>query len=100
MAGAVVVPDPKSSEAKDHQVREMFSRIAPTYDLLNRLLSFGIDQAWRRYAVRRLTRESPANVLDLCGGTGDFGNELLKTRPEDTISETEFNRASLSPEPL
>jgi len=91
----IVVPNPESAGSKDHQVREMFSRIAPTYDLLNRLLSFGIDQRWRRYAIRRLAYESPAQVLDLCGGTGDFGTELLKARPDDTVHNADFSMPML-----
>lgn len=58
------------------QVREMFGRIAPRYDLLNRLLSLRLDVLWRRRVARRfravLTRPN-ANVLDLCCGTGDLG---------------------------
>ena len=56
-------------------IREMFGRIAPRYDLLNRLLSARIDQYWRRRLVRRLRLylERPdARILDLCCGTGDL----------------------------
>lgn len=56
-------------------VRRMFVRIAPRYDLLNRLLSFGQDRRWRREAARRVLPwlERPgARVLDLCCGTGDL----------------------------
>lgn len=56
-------------------VRDMFSRIAPRYDLLNHLLSLSLDKVWRRRTARRfrhiLTRPQ-ANVLDLCCGTGDL----------------------------
>ncbi len=68
----------------------MFSRIAPTYDLLNRLLSVGIDQRWRAYAVRQLSIPTPGTILDLCGGTGDFALQLLKNRPDDRIHLTDF----------
>jgi len=85
-----VLPDPKSSDPKGRQVREMFSRIAPTYDLLNRLLSVGIDQTWRSHAVRRLSIPSPAKVLDLCGGTGDFALQVLKRRPQDRVHVADF----------
>lgn len=57
------------------QVREMFSRIAPRYDLLNHLLSFQLDRLWRRRAVRRfrhILSRPEAHVLDLCCGTGDL----------------------------
>ncbi len=54
------------------QVRSMFSRIAGTYDGLNRGLSMGIDQRWRRRVVREAGELRGARVLDLCCGTGDL----------------------------
>ncbi|HEU5040342.1 MAG TPA: ubiquinone/menaquinone biosynthesis methyltransferase [Gemmatimonadales bacterium] len=59
-------------------VREMFTAIAPTYDRLNRIISFRFDQRWRRVAVRRLgwERRPAGRYLDLCAGTMDFGATL------------------------
>ena len=69
------------------RVREMFSGIAPTYDLLNRLLSFGIDRIWRRAAVRALIDglafDRPARFLDLATGTGDVALAVRRRLPED-----------------
>ncbi len=61
-------------------VREIFTAIAPTYDRLNRIISFRLDQLWRRAAVRRLGWErAPEGVyLDLCAGTMDFGATLAR----------------------
>jgi demethylmenaquinone methyltransferase / 2-methoxy-6-polyprenyl-1,4-benzoquinol methylase len=56
-------------------VREMFGRIAPRYDLLNHLLSLDVDKLWRRRVAKRFAavlRDPSARVLDLCCGTGDL----------------------------
>jgi demethylmenaquinone methyltransferase/2-methoxy-6-polyprenyl-1,4-benzoquinol methylase len=61
-------------------VRAIFTAIAPTYDRLNRIISFRLDQGWRRYAVSLLGWErAPAGIyLDLCAGTLDFGATLAR----------------------
>jgi demethylmenaquinone methyltransferase/2-methoxy-6-polyprenyl-1,4-benzoquinol methylase len=61
-------------------VRSIFTAIAPTYDRLNRIISFRFDQGWRRYAVARLDWErKPEGIyLDLCAGTLDFGAALAR----------------------
>jgi demethylmenaquinone methyltransferase/2-methoxy-6-polyprenyl-1,4-benzoquinol methylase len=63
-------------------VRDIFTAIAPTYDRLNRIISFRLDQGWRRYAVARLgwERASEGIYLDLCAGTLDLA-ATLATRP-------------------
>lgn len=53
-------------------VRAMFDRIAPRYDLVNRLMTFGLDQGWRRRAVTLLGLPAGSVVLDLACGTGDL----------------------------
>ena len=61
-------------------VRTMFTAIAPTYDRLNRIISFHFDQGWRRRALKRLGWErAPEGIyLDLCAGTLDFGATLAR----------------------
>jgi demethylmenaquinone methyltransferase / 2-methoxy-6-polyprenyl-1,4-benzoquinol methylase len=63
-------------------VRALFTAIAPTYDRLNRIISFRFDQGWRRYAVAQLgwERRPEGIYLDLCAGTLDFG-ATLAARP-------------------
>lgn len=70
-----------SGEAKKEQVGRMFDRIAPYYDLLNRLLSLGIDRAWRRRAIRELADAPHAQVLDVATGTADVAIQTVRQLP-------------------
>ena len=65
-----------TGEAKVVAVRSMFDRIAPRYDLVNRIMTFRLDVAWRRHTVRALGLRAGSVVLDLACGTGDFCREL------------------------
>ncbi len=64
--------DPHANADKAGKVRRMFAAIAPSYDLNNRLHSFGRDQAWRRAAVRMAGVGAGDHVLDMACGTGDL----------------------------
>lgn len=80
-----VVPLPESEQSKKEQVGAMFDRIAKRYDLLNRVLSMGIDQSWRRKAVKSIAAIQPKKILDVATGTGDFAVALNKLQPEKII---------------
>ena len=93
-AGAIQPPE---------DVQRMFDDIAGRYDLLNHLLSAGIDRLWWRraaQAVRPVLLRPEAQILDLCCGTGDMTNALLKHRPkaESTapIMAVDFSHQMLS----
>jgi demethylmenaquinone methyltransferase/2-methoxy-6-polyprenyl-1,4-benzoquinol methylase len=63
-------------EEKTAYVRKMFDRIAPRYDLVNRMITFGLDRGWRSRTARALDLAPGAVVLDLASGTGDLLREL------------------------
>ncbi len=63
-------------EAKVKAVDSMFDTIAPRYELMNRLLTFGMDKRWRRATVESLGLPAGSTVLDLACGTGDLCREL------------------------
>jgi demethylmenaquinone methyltransferase / 2-methoxy-6-polyprenyl-1,4-benzoquinol methylase len=63
-------------EEKVRAVRQMFDTIAPRYDLVNRVMTFGLDVRWRKRTVRDLRLAPGSLVLDLASGTGDFCREL------------------------
>jgi len=73
-----VTPLPTGS-AKTALVREMFERIAPRYDRVNRVLSLGLDQRWRRAALAAIGVGPNDRVVDLACGTGDLA-ELAAAR--------------------
>jgi demethylmenaquinone methyltransferase/2-methoxy-6-polyprenyl-1,4-benzoquinol methylase len=63
-------------EEKTRRVRAMFDAIAPRYELVNHLLTMGMDRRWRRRAVRDLRLPAGSRVLDVAAGTGDFTREI------------------------
>ena len=67
---------------KNRAIGEMFSRIAPRYDLLNRLLSAGIDRRWRRAAVAQMSPAVGGRHLDLATGTADMALEIVRQKGE------------------
>lgn len=72
-----------SSAAKTGQVREMFDSIAPAYDVMNRMMTLGIDRSWRRKAVDMVGEYKPRRILDVATGTGDLAFLIdERLRPE------------------
>jgi len=77
--------DPHAAPDKGKRVQRMFTAIAGSYDLNNRLHSLGRDQAWRRTAVRMANVQSGDVVLDVACGTGDLALEFAKAGPGRVI---------------
>ncbi len=72
-------------QTKGEEVRRMFDRIAPKYDLLNHTLSAGIDKLWRRHVVRLAKRQEPTCILDMATGTGDLAIALARHIPQARV---------------
>ena len=70
---------------QQHYVRSLFDSIAYRYDLLNHLLSGGIDFYWRRRAVEHLRDLRPQRILDVATGTADFAIAGLRLHPKEVI---------------
>lgn len=69
-----------SQHARTASVRDMFDRIASRYDLMNSVVSLGMDAGWRRAAVAGLQLSEGSTVLDLACGTGALSDELRRAR--------------------
>jgi len=69
MSSSFVTPSPSA-------IQQLFSKIAPKYDLLNRVLSFGLDKRWRRVSVKTSMRPSDLSLLDVGTGSGKFIKEF------------------------
>src|SRR5690349_22553604 len=92
-------PEGAATEADaSSKVREMFTQIAPRYDLLNHLLSLQLDRLWRTRAARRLqpVLDRPDTlVLDLCCGTGDLAMTFARVGKARIVG-ADFSHAMLA----
>lgn len=97
-------PDPSAVTGRDtpHRAREqaasvqaMFQRIAPRYDLMNRLMTGGQDILWRRQAIRLANIPPGGRVLDLGAGTGDLTREALRQVPGCRAIAADFTLAMM-----
>ncbi|ADY27126.1 Ubiquinone/menaquinone biosynthesis methyltransferase ubiE [Deinococcus proteolyticus MRP] len=75
---------------KGADVQAMFAAIAPRYDLLNRILSLGVDQTWRYAGAREALAKAPRRVLDIATGTGDFALMLKRRAPYAQVTGSDF----------
>jgi demethylmenaquinone methyltransferase/2-methoxy-6-polyprenyl-1,4-benzoquinol methylase len=72
------------------RIAGMFDAIAPRYDLLNHVLSAGLDRRWRDLAVDALELEAGARVLDLCTGTADLALATVRRAKDSTVVGVDF----------
>lgn len=76
-------------EDKSH-VQAMFGRIARRYDLMNRLMTFGRDQTWRRFVVQKTALSPTGQLLDIAAGTGDIAFEVRRQFPAAHVIAADF----------
>lgn len=80
-----IKPDENKPETKKTQVTHMFDGISKSYDLLNRIITLGIDVLWRKRVFKLLQKEQPKSILDIATGTGDLVLELAKINADKII---------------
>ncbi len=76
-------------------IADLFSRIAPSYDKLNHLLSFSRDKAWRKKMIDAITPRLSLRVVDLCAGTMDCTVALLRKFPQAEVAAVDFSQEML-----
>jgi demethylmenaquinone methyltransferase/2-methoxy-6-polyprenyl-1,4-benzoquinol methylase len=90
------LPNLPSKEDKARYVRETFNSIAPNYDLMNTLMSLGLDRSWRRLAVDRSGLKAGGKGLDVCCGTGMLTMEQARAAgPAGKITGLDFSEKML-----
>jgi demethylmenaquinone methyltransferase/2-methoxy-6-polyprenyl-1,4-benzoquinol methylase len=80
-----VLPQRYKGESKRERVEEMFDSIAPKYDLLNKVLSGGVDRGWRKKAINQLIPIAPKQILDIATGTADLALEAVRLKPTSIV---------------
>ena len=80
-----VVPYKDEKAGKKEQVARMFDSISHRYDLLNHVLSLGIDRRWRKKAIGMLRPHQPRHILDVATGTGDFAIQAMDIQPDEVV---------------
>jgi demethylmenaquinone methyltransferase/2-methoxy-6-polyprenyl-1,4-benzoquinol methylase len=80
-----VKPYKDSELEKKKQVEQMFDNISENYDGLNRVISFGIDQKWRRKLINMVKKTDPKYILDVATGTGDLAIAMADSNAEKII---------------
>ncbi|MGB2171595.1 MAG: bifunctional demethylmenaquinone methyltransferase/2-methoxy-6-polyprenyl-1,4-benzoquinol methylase UbiE [Flavobacteriaceae bacterium] len=81
----MITPYKDTTASKKEQVTKMFDSVSAQYDRLNRVISLGIDQSWRKKVVRLASEKKPHKILDIATGTGDLAIALTKTEAEKII---------------
>jgi demethylmenaquinone methyltransferase/2-methoxy-6-polyprenyl-1,4-benzoquinol methylase len=85
-----------SGKDKATYVKETFNSIAGRYDLMNSLMSLGMDKRWRRFAVKRVGAKHGMHILDVCCGTGQLSMELSKVvGSEGNVTGIDFSQNML-----
>jgi demethylmenaquinone methyltransferase / 2-methoxy-6-polyprenyl-1,4-benzoquinol methylase len=90
------VPLPGEASERGRAVRAMFDRIAPTYDLLNRVMTLRVDQVWRRRLIGALAPKDGERMLDLCAGTMDVAALAKRSAPGLRVVGADFSMPMLS----
>ena len=79
-----------TGKERGEYVQDMFTRIAPRYDLMNRLMTAGQDIQWRKQVIQQAKLKPKSRLLDLGAGTGDLAREALAQYPDTKVTAADF----------
>ena len=85
-----------SLEKDGGQIAAMFDKLAPRYNLMNRMMTFGQDQGWRRRVVQLAKIEGSMRVLDLATGTGDIALLVRDKHPQSQVTAGDFSEGMMA----
>jgi len=91
-----VTPYKDSNRNKKEQVEQMFDTISGNYDGLNRIISLGTDQSWRKKVINLVTSKNPESILDIATGTGDLAIQFAKKSAASKIVGLDLSEGMLS----
>ncbi len=90
-----VTPYKDSQASKKEQIEQMFDTISGNYDGLNRVISLGIDQKWRKKVIKLVKNEAPTSVLDIATGTGDLAIQFAAQILEAKVTGLDISQGML-----
>ncbi len=90
-----ITPFKDSEKGKKEQVADMFDKIAPKYDAMNRFLSARTDIGWRKKAIKMLKKDNPKHILDVATGTADMAIMTSKLLNADKIDGIDISAGML-----
>ena len=91
-----ITPYDSDGDEKSRQVRRMFDSIAPAYDLMNSLMSFGLHRRWLRRAVDEVAANEPKLILDVATGTADVAIALARRIPEASVTGIDLSEGMIN----
>ena len=91
-----VTPYKNSSLDKKKQVEQMFDNISSNYDGLNRVISLGTDQKWRKKVIKMVADKNPESILDIATGTGDLAIKFAASTQAKKIIGLDLSEGMLS----
>ena len=80
----------RNENKRKWSIRQMFARLAPRYDLINRIITMGQDNRWRKETIDRLELGANSRTLDLGTGTGRLAFEIARQTPKSKIFAVDF----------